>query len=318
MPANTRDIVRRIKSVNNTKKITKAMEMVAASKMRRAVNMVLATRPYANLSWNTVLNLSRVNGNNEHPLLEGREKYRKILLVLFSSNRGLCGGYNVQVVNKAINSIKKHENGDKITEIMTVGKKGAEMMARNGYNIVADFEKPDLATGVYEVRDLADMIIDNFLKGEHDKIMVAYTDFVSSLNQVPRVKQILPIDLNSQDEYLGIVGKDERVGMTKDFIKQKEEKYLKSGKHFLEYKFEPSAKEVLDEILPRLIEIQLYQALLEANASEHSARMINMRNATEAAGDMIEELTLYYNKARQASVTSEIAEISAGATAMSE
>ncbi len=317
MPANTRDILRRIKSVNNTKKITRAMEMVAASKMKRAVNMVLQTRPYANLSWNTVLNLSQVNGSKDHLLLEQRDKYKRVLLILISSNRGLCGGYNVQVHSKAVSSIKKHENGDKITDIVTMGKKGAELMKRDGYNLFADFEKPDLATGVHEVQAMAKMVIDNFLAGDHDKVMVAYTDFISSINQVPRVKQLLPIQLDSEDEYLGIVGKDEKVGTTKEFIKEKGEKYLKKGEFKYEYIFEPSVNEVLDEILPRLIEVQLYQALLEANASEHSARMVGMRNATDAAGEMIDELTLYYNKARQASVTNEIAEISAGAQVMS-
>ncbi len=318
MPANTRDILRRIKSVNNTKKITKAMEMVAASKMRRAVNMVLATRPYANLSWNTVLHLSQIKGTEFHPLLKKKDKYNKILLVLISSNRGLCGGYNVQIVNKATKSIKKHNDGIKKTEIITMGKRGAEMIVRQGYNVVSDFEKPDLATGIHEVRDLSNLVINGFLKEKYDKVMVAYTDFVSSIKQVPRVKQLLPIDLASDDEYLGIVGKDERVGLTKEFIKEKAEKYLKKEKHSFEYLFEPNDKEVLNQMIPRLIEVQLYQALLEANASEHSARMLSMRNATDAAGEMIEDLTLYYNKVRQASVTQEISEISAGAMAMNK
>lgn len=318
MGANTRDILRRIKSVNNTKKITRAMEMVAASKMKRAVNMTLQTRTYANLSWNTVLNLSKINGSNNHKLLEQRDKYKKVLLVLFSSNRGLCGGYNVQIYNKAVSSIKKHENGDKITDIVAMGRKGAELMSRDGYSIVADFEKPDLATGVHEVHGLSKMVIDGFLLEKYDKVMVAYTDFVSSINQIPRVKQLLPIQLDTDDEYLGIVGGDDKVGTTKQYIEEKGEKYVKSGEYEYEYIFEPNVKEVLNEILPRLIEVQLYQALLEANASEHSSRMLSMRNATDAAGDMIDELTLYYNKARQASVTSEIAEISAGASAMNK
>ncbi len=318
MPANTRDILRRIKSVNNTKKITRAMEMVAASKMKRAVNMALQTRTYANLSWNTVLHLSRINGSANHKLLEQRDKYKKVLLILFSSNRGLCGGYNVQIYNKAISSIEKHENGDKITDIVTMGRKGAELIGRDGYDVVADFEKPDLATGVYEVHGLSKMVIDGFLSSKYDKVMVAYTDFISPINQVPRVKQLLPIQLDTDDEYLGIVGKDDKIGITRKYIEEKGDKYVKKGGFEYEYIFEPSIKEVLDEILPRLIEVQLYQALLEANASEHSSRMLSMRNATDAAGDMIDELTLYYNKARQASVTSEIAEISAGAAAMSK
>ncbi|NCF75055.1 MAG: ATP synthase F1 subunit gamma [Xanthomonadaceae bacterium] len=313
MSANTRDILRRIKSVNNTKKITKAMEMVAASKMRRAINMVLATRPYANLSWKTVLNLSQTEDGKTHPLLAKKEEEKTILLILISSNRGLCGGYNVQVVNKAIDSIKKYNGGEKTTEIMTMGGKGASLISRNGYKIVADFVKPDLASGIFEVSDLAKMAMKGFLENKYDKIMVAYTDFVSSLKQIPRVKQLLPIDLETEDEYLGIVGKNGRVGSTKKFIKEKEEKYLKRKGYSYKYIFEPNPREVLNQMLPRLIETQLYQALLEANASEHSARMLSMRNASDAAKEMIDDLTLYYNKARQAGVTSEIAEISSGA-----
>ncbi len=317
MPAKTRDILRRIKSVNSTKKITRAMEMVAASKMKRAVKMVLETRPYANLAWNTILHLAESTGIS-HPLLEKREKCQKILLILISSNRGLCGGYNTAIVNKAISSIKKHENGQKITEIATMGKRGAEMVSRWNYKIVADFPKPDLATGIHEVTSLSQMAVKSFLSGEYDKIMVAYTDFVTSLKQVPRVKQLLPIDISAQEEYLGIVGKDEKIGLTKEFLKEKQEKYLKKGEYHFSYTLEPNPRIVLDQMVPRLIEVQLYQALLESNASEHSARMINMRNATDAAEEMIADLTLFYNKARQASVTQEIAEISAGAVAMEE
>ncbi|MDP2709160.1 MAG: FoF1 ATP synthase subunit gamma, partial [bacterium] len=144
------------------------------------------------------------------------------------------------------------------------------------------------------------------------------TDFVSSSKQIPRVKQVLPIEIDEADEYLGIVGEDSRLGLDKEFIEDKEEKHLHSGKFNYEYTFEPSPAEVLDQMLPRLIEIQLYQALLESNASEHSARMAAMHQATEAAGDMVGELTLSFNKARQASITSEIAEISAGANALAE
>ncbi len=148
--------------------------------------------------------------------------------------------------------------------------------------------------------------------------MVAYTDFVSAGKQVPRVKQLLPIDISTQDEYLGIVGKDTRLGVDKELVDEKQKKYLENKKYVYEYTFEPSAAEVLDEMIPRLIEVQLFQALLESNASEHSARMNSMHQATDAAEDMVRELTLFYNKARQATITAEIAEISAGANALAE
>jgi ATP synthase F1 gamma subunit len=146
--------------------------------------------------------------------------------------------------------------------------------------------------------------------------MVAYTDFASASKQIPRVKQLLPIDIDAEDEYLGVVGKSEKIGITKEYVKEKEDKYLRDKKNVFVFTYEPSPEEVLNEMLPRLIEIQLFQALLESNASEHSARMVAMRQATDAASDLVDELTLFFNKARQASITSEIAEISAGANAL--
>jgi len=187
---------------------------------------------------------------------------------------------------------------------------------RYGYKIIADFPKLDISSEVTEVMPIAKMIINDFLEKKYDKVMVAYTDFVNSVKQVPRIKQLLPVDISVEDE-LGILGDDTRVGATREFIESKEEKYLK-GEEAYKYKyiFEPSPAEVLDEMVPRLLEVQLFQALLETNASEHSARMAAMHQATDAASDMVEELTLTYNKARQAGITAEIAEISAGANAL--
>lgn len=314
--ANTKEIQRRIKSISSTKKITKAMEMVAAAKMRKTTEAVLKTRPYANLSWVTVLNLSKAinTGKNIHPLLNKRNKIKKVAIVLFTSNRGLCGAFNSAVINKARNSILKHDNID--TDFIIVGKKGLAVNSRYGYNIAAQFEKNDTALEIKEAQSLAKMIIDDYLSEKYDKVMVAYTDFVNPAKQTPRIKQILPIDIEAEDEYLGVVGKDVRVGSDKEFIKKKEDKYLKKGDEKFLFTYEPDPETVLDQMLPRLIEVQLFQALLESNASEHSARMSAMNKATDAANDLVEDLTLFYNKARQASITNEIAEISAGANAL--
>lgn len=300
------------------------MEMVAASKMRKAVEAVLRTRTYANLSWSTVLNLAQSNNGKSqtlHQLLTPRKEIKKVGIILITSNRGLCGGFNTAIINKVHESIKKYQKiGEEAiveAEFVLIGKKGAAIHHR-GHEIVADFPKLDLASEVNEIVPVANLIIGEYLSGKYDKVMVAYTDFVSSSKQVPRVKQILPIEIDQADEYLGIVGEDTRVGLDKEFVADKEEKHLISGKFNYEYTFEPSPEEVLNDMLPRLIEIQLYQALLESNASEHSARMAAMHQATEAAGDMVGELTLSFNKARQASITSEIAEISAGANALAE
>lgn len=322
--AKTKEIQRRIKSVKNTKKITKAMEMVAASKMRKAVESVLKTRTYANLSWTTVLNCAKaINASGQqNPLFQQKEVIENVAIVLMASNRGLCGGFNTAIINKAHDSILKHQinkNGNKINhDFVVVGKKGILARFRYGYNITAKFSKLDICSEVSEVRPLARLVIDDFLNNKYDKILVAYTDYENASKQIPRVKQLLPINVDAEDDHLGVVGKDTRVGVDKDFIKSKEDKYLSENNDKYVFTYEPDAETVLSEMLPRLIEIQLFQSLLESNASEHSARMAAMHQANEAAGDLVNQLTLFYNKARQAAITAEIAEISAGANALAE
>lgn len=324
--ANAKEIQHRIKSINNTKKITKAMEMVAASKMRKAVEAVLKTRTYANLSWTTVLHLSQAV-NLRHPLLDkknnnGKEKddtANKVGIILITSNRGLCGGFNTAVINKVHESIKLHQTKENIdTDFILIGKRGAAVKKYYDYNISAEFPKEDIISEVKEILPISKLVIDDYLEGKYDKIMVAYTDFINAGKQVPRVKQLLPVDITKEDDYLGIVGEDTRLGIDKEFVESKKEKYLQDKDFSYEYLFEPNPKEVLDEMIPRLIEVQLFQALLESNASEHSARMTAMHQANEAAGDLVNELTLYYNKARQADITAEIAEISAGADSLAK
>jgi F-type H+-transporting ATPase subunit gamma len=209
--ANTRDIQRRIKSISSTKKITKAMEMVAAAKMRKAIEAVLKTRTYANLSWATVLNLSKANNGNGgviHPLLLKREKIKKVGIILITSNRGLCGGFNSNIINKAHQSVKKHMEPEKQEpDFIIIGKKGLAVNKYYKYNIAAEFPKADIVSEVKEVLLISKMILNDYLSGKYDKIMVAYTDYVSASKQVPRVKQLLPVDISTQDEYLGIVGK---------------------------------------------------------------------------------------------------------------
>ncbi len=313
--AQTKEISRRIKSIGNIKKITKAMEMVAAAKMRRAIEAVLRTRTYANLSWETVLDLSKAvsnQGNRSlHPLLTKRSEIKKAAIILITSNRGMCGGYNSTIINKAKDSIKKHS--DVPVEFILVGKKGAVLYNQN-QAIAAEFTKSDLLSDPKEVVPVVSLAIKDFLEGKYDKVFVAYTDFVSAAKQIPRIKQLLPVDINSEEQYLGIVA-DPKISVNKQLLEEKAKKHIVKEAGY-EYLFEPSPEEVLDKMIPRLLEVQVYQAMLEANASEHSARMSAMHQATEAANDMVQELTLFYNKARQASITAEIAEISAGANAL--
>jgi len=315
--AKTKEISRRIKSVSSTKKITKAMEVVAAAKMRKAIEAVLKTRTYANLSWEMVLHLAKLEKNGDeslHPLLKKRKKINKVAIILITSNRGMCGAYNAAVINKAKESIGKHNIP---TDFILVGKKGA-IVGRQGYNIAAEFSKSDIITDAREIYPIVKMVLSDYANHKYDKIFVAYTDFINPVKQISRVKQLVPVEIDSQDEYLGITGQDPIIGSTPGMIEEKNKKHLSGENYTYEYTFEPSPREVLNKIIPRLVEIQLYQAFLEANASEHSASMTAMHQATEAASDMISELTLFYNKARQAGITAEIAEISAGANALAD
>jgi len=313
--ANTKEIQRRIKSVNNIKKITKAMEMVAAAKMRKAIEAVLRTRTYANLSWETILRLANGQTKENHILLQAKETVKKVAIILMTSNRGLCGGFNANLINKIIKSTKQHK--DYSHEFILVGKKGGAL-TKYGQTIIAEFPKADLVTGVNEISALAQMIIVGYEQGDYDKVLLAYTDFVNSTKQVPRIKQLLPVDINAQDDYLGVVGQSSQIATTKEYIVNKKEAHDPNLGYEYDYLFEPNAQEVLAGLVPQLIKVQLFQALLESNASEHSARMSTMHQATEAAGDIVADLTLSFNKARQASITSEIAEISAGANALAD
>jgi len=315
--AKTKEISRRLKSIANTKKITKAMEMVAAAKMRKAIEAVLKTRTYANLSWETVLNLAAIAKNrNEatHPLLKPRKNINKVAIILVTANRGFCGGYNSAVINKAKESITKHPLP---TDFILAGKKGQLVYSQN-FTVAAEFEKSELLKDAKEILPIVKMALSDYAHHKYDKILVAYTDFINPAKQVARVKQLLPIETEKNDPYLGIVSNETNVGISPEMITEKGKKHLSSGEYTYEYTFEPSPREVLDKMIPRLVEIQLYQAFLEANASEHSARMSAMHQATEAAEDIAHELNLSYNKARQAGITNEISEISAGANALAE
>lgn len=303
MPA-TRDIKRRIRSVRNTKKITRAMELVAAAKMRKAVTKVLATRTYSDLAWNTVLHLVKKLNAEHHQFFQEPEKVKKVGIILISTNRGLCGSFNVQLVNKVVQSINIHHPEKVETEVITMGLKGRVEARRRNLNIVADFPKDDITSSSEKISSMSHLIVQNFLDKKYDKVFVAYTDFVSSLRQLPHVMQLLPI-VPKIDERLAHIVHEKKEDVTNIDVDS-----------FSDFIFEPDMKQVLNDFLPRLVEIQIYQAVLESEASEHSARMFAMRNASDAAGDMIESLTLAYNQARQASITAEIAEIAAGSAAL--
>ncbi|MCK4635430.1 MAG: ATP synthase F1 subunit gamma [Candidatus Moranbacteria bacterium] len=316
--SNSKEIQRRIKSINNTGKITRAMEMVSAAKMRRATESVLKIRPYAKSAWNILTNLARSFDKHESKLLEVRE-VEKVLVIIITSNRGLCGSFNSQIMRRIRNEIdnpkslkinrigaKKIEPKDSNKELkvdfVTIGRKGENLVAKLGKEIIASFPDLTYLPGIEAVRPLSNLVIEEYEKANYDKVVIAYTDYISVVKQEPKIRQILPIskiDLEKQ-----IIEMDNSI----------EERELKEPK--FEYKVEPSPNEVLSNIFPRLIEMQIYHSILESNASKESARMIAMRNATDAAKEMGEDLTLAYNQIRQMKITQEIAEISAGSTAV--
>ena len=298
----TRKIKGQIRSIKNTQKITKAMEMVAAAKMRKAVNAVLSSRPYSKLAWSITQDLSKKTDRELHPLLAKRETVERIGIVLVSANRGLCGIFNQQVAREAIaRARKEHEvAANAQIEFVTLGKKGATVVAKAGLQIGADFEKLDTLSSFNEIATVASFITSKYLNKEYDKVLLIFTDFINSLRQKPNTLQLLPL-IGEPTAELGAVGQVEKTA---------------TAPIASEYLFEPSPDVVLESFLPHLVEIQLYQAVLESNASEHSARMVAMKNATDAARDLISDLTLSFNKARQAAITQEISEISVSKAAM--
>ena len=296
--ANLRDIRRRIKSVKSTSQITKAMELVAAAKMKKAQDQALAGRDYADKLNKVLVNLKDNTNEESHPLLGQREGGKELMLVI-STQRGLCGGLNTNLLKKV--RIEASEEA----EYVTVGKKLRQSIAKSGGKIVTDWEVED-PVPFNDAKPIAKFLTDKFLSGEYDKISVAFNNFVSTLTQTPHVSQLLPIQadaLAEKQDYEG-VGKDE-IGETDS------EAALN-----MDYEFEPSAEGVLDKLLPLYVNFQIYQMLVEARASEHSARMVAMKAATDNANKMVKELTLEYNKARQAAITAELLEITTAMKAM--
>lgn len=292
--SNQKLIKSRIKSVKNTKKITKAMELVAASKMKRAVNATLASRLYADYSWDLLTSLSGKLEEITHPFFVGNTN-TKSLIIIITSNRGLCGSYNSQVIKKAL-SLLKNSEGE--IEIISVGKKGDTAMRRVGQNIIASFiEIPDNAS-LSDIRPLSELITRKYKSGEYGTVKVIYTDFISALTQKANTKKLLPIS------------KEEVKDMIESIGEKKDKEHLKTID--TQYFLEGDVQALVESLAEKLVRMQIYQMILESSASEQSSRMVAMKNASEAAGEMIDDLTLVFNKARQAGITQEISEISAG------
>lgn len=279
------------------------MELVAASKMKRAVSSTLASRLYAGYSWEILTSIAKNIEESTHPLFVEREKknaQENILLVLITSNRGLCGAYNAQIIKKTLALLKLDVEKINI-DFVTIGKKGDIAMRRVGKNIIANFSELPDNISLSHVLPISKLAIDEYSSLRYDRVLVAYTDFVSALTQKPNIKQILPISKSSLKELI-------------DDLENTEEKVEapKEEERKIDYLFEGDSNKLIENLAEKLTRMQIYQMLLESNASEQSSRMIAMKNASEASGEMIDDLTLMFNKARQANITREISEISAG------
>lgn len=312
--AGTKEIKRRIKSVKNTKKITKAMELVAASKMKRAVASTLASRLYAEYSWEILTSIAKNVEDLNHPLFNERNEKDvtgKILIILITSNRGLCGAYNAQVIKKTLGLLKSNMSKGTF-DIVTIGRKGDVAMRRLGVNVAASFSELSNHISLSEIVPISKFAIDEYSVLKYDKVLVAYTDFISALTQRANVKQILPVNRADLKEVIE--------SLSAEALLLQNEKSAEVGlpqSRKIDYLFEGDKQKLIGSLAEKLTRMQIYQMLLESNASEQSSRMVAMKNASEASGEMIADLTLMFNKARQSNITREISEISAGMASVS-
>lgn len=304
--SNTRDIRRRIKSVKNTAQITKAMEMVAASKMRRAQQAATAGRPYSELLNHVLVSLRDRVDATEHPLLALRE-VKKTLILLITSDKGLCGALNTNVLREASNLDVN------ATEFVVIGRKGASFLARTGRKMIADFTLPDQPTFL-QTKPISKLCMEKFLSGEVDKVTVLYPQFVNTLVQKPLHLGLLPITAEKVQGKVSIPLPHHEASAS---VEEKDpEPETAVEKEMKEYLFEPSSQEILNAILPYYFHFEIFQKILDARASEQSARMVAMKAATDNAKSLVKDLTLEYNKARQAGITTELLEISTAQMAL--
>lgn len=284
--ANIRLIKRRIRSVQGTSKITKAMEMIAASKMRRAQQHVMAGRPYASKIQEVLAHLAALPQSGDialHPLLQVHAEVKRVAIIHITPDRGLCGGMDASVNRHVASFILEQQVP---VTVVAVGRKGRDFMARYGRDIRAEFTHLPDEPSLLDTLGISHIVKEDYANGHVDRVVLAYAQFVNTVTQRPVIRQILPVE-PAKTEHLGNV----------------------------EYIYEPTGFEVMESLLPRFVEMQVYHAILESIASEQSARMVAMRNATDNALEMIQDLTLMYNKARQEMITTELLDIAGGAIA---
>jgi len=286
--AGSKEIKTKIKSVQNTRKITKAMEMVAASKMRKAQERTRAARPYAEKIRNVAAHLSHANPEYRHPYLVTRDTSKKVGIIVVTADKGLCGGLNTNVLRMALTKMREWESQGESFEVCCIGNKGLGFMQRLGANVVSHVvglgDKPHMERLIGALK----IMLDGYTEDRFDRLEIFYTKFVNTMKQEPVMEQLLPLSGAK----------------------------LGAPEGSWDYIYEPDAKSVLDQTLTRYVEALIYQSVTENMASEQSARMVAMKAASDNAGSVIDELTLIYNKTRQAAITKELSEIVAGAAAV--
>jgi len=285
----------RIRSVKNISQVTRALEAVSASKVRKAMAAVTATRPYATKAWQVLTHIAKQPGRASlHPLLARRPEVRAVLVLVISGNRGLAGAYNGNIIRFVI------QHFDRFTvpvRYIAVGRKGRDLLMRRRKQVIAEFSNLPAAPSFQDVSAIGRMAVKEFLKGDVDEVYLVYTNFVNMVEQEPVVKKLLPLEFGDE------------AGRVQDY----EHQHLTAA-----YIYEPAEEELLDEIVPRFTALQVYQAILESLASEHAARMVAMSNATENAIELVSHLQLEYNKARQQTITNDLLDIAGGAEAMAK
>jgi F-type H+-transporting ATPase subunit gamma len=304
--ANLRDIRRRIKSVKNTAQITKAMQMVAATKMRRAQLAAIALRPYASRLDDMAAHIYAGIGDNEvsHPLIQKRAGNGKTAVIVLTSEKGLCGPLNTNLLRDVI------RNDDPNKVYISVGRKGRQVLARLKKNLLADFELKDSPTFA-DSKAISRFVLQKFEEKQFDAVEIYYNRFVNTLSQVPTRYPLVPIGA----ETLAVA---KALGQAHHAeLKEKKPPSADNPRPAVSYNFEPDVAELLAKLLPYYVHLELYEKILESRASEHSARMVAMKSATDNAKQLVKDLTLEYNKARQAAITNEILEISSAAAMMS-
>jgi len=292
-----REVRLRIKSVKNIAQVTRALQAVSASKVRKAMQAVLNTRPYATKAWQVLTHIAGQPGRESlHPLLTRRSEVKSVLVVLVTGDRGLAGAYTTNIVRFTL----EHFNNYAVpVRFITVGRKGRDLLARRRKEIIAEFSNLPAAPSFGDVSAIGKIVVEEFLNGYSDQVYLVFTDFITMVKQVPRLQKLLPLEL------------------TKEGARIESFTEPKSGPA-ASYIYEPGQAEILDEIVPRFTALQVYHAILESLASEHAARMVAMKNATDSATELAEALQLEYNKARQQSITNEMLDIAGGAEALTK